>query len=234
ATTTQLLRIQHNKHWMNDLYMGAGIGTVSTNLAYFLTDKIFGVGAINKPKLRFNDVQRLMQFNMQPTGYSFVAGTEIGNRMVHFDDAVMKSGAAIAVGADLSWHTSPYLSLELMARAVDAQMKVYGQERLFTGGILNIYHFDAGAKFSAPISLGTRVGTRVFAGTRIMNGITLTDGVKSYTIPNETKFECGMGVSYECLDTDNYAWGVIADYYHTFSHYMPNRYSISSTWKILF
>ncbi|MDE5739548.1 MAG: phosphatase PAP2 family protein [Bacteroidaceae bacterium] len=234
ATTTQLLRIQHNKHWMNDLYMGAGIGTVSTNLAYFLTDKIFGVGAINKPKLRFNDVQRLMQFNMQPTGYSFVAGTEIGNRMVHFDDATMKSGAAIAVGADLSWHTSPYLSLELMARAVDAQMKVYGQERLFTGGILNIYHFDVGAKFSAPISLGTRVGTRVFAGTRIMDGITLTDGVKSYTIPNETKFECGMGVSYECLDTDNYAWGVIADYYHTFSHYMPNRYSISSTWKILF
>ena len=45
---------------------------------------------------------------------------------------------------------------------------------------------------------------------------------------------CGIGVSYECLDTDNYAWGIIADYYHTFSHYMKNRYSISSVWKILF
>ena len=234
ATATQLLRIHNNKHWMNDLYMGAGIGTVSTNLAYFLTDKIFGADAINKPKVRFKDVQRFIKFNRQPTGYSFVAGTEIGNRKVHFADATLKTGAAIAVGADFSWHTSPYISMELMARAVDAQMKVYGQESLFTGENLNIYHFDAGAKFSAPISWGTRIGTRVFAGTRVMDGITLTDGAKSYTIPNETKFECGLGVSYECLDTDNYAWGIIADYYHTFSHYMQNRYSISSTWKILF
>lgn len=234
ATSTQVLRIKHDKHWMNDLYMGAGIGMVSTNLAYFLTDKIFGADAINKPEVRRKDVLRLMKFNMLPTGYSFVAGTEIGNRKVRFDDATLKTGASIAVGADLSWHTSPYFSLELMARAVEAQMKVFGQDHLFTGDILDIYHLDAGAKFSTPVSLGQRVGTRVFAGTRIMDGVTLTDGVKSYSIPDETKFEFGMGISYECLDTDNYAWGIIADYYHTFSPYMKNRYSISSTWKILF
>lgn len=234
ATATQLLRIKHNKHWMNDLYMGAGIGMVSTNLAYFLTDKIFGADAINKPEVRRKDVLRLMKFNTLPSGYSFVAGTEIGNRKVKFDDATLKTGASIAVGADLSWHTSPYFSLELMARAVDCQMKVYGQDHLFTGDNLDIYHLDAGAKFSTPISLSQRVGARVFAGTRIMDGVTLTDGIKSYTIPDETKFECGLGISYECLDTDNYAWGIIADYYHTFSPYMKNRYSISSTWKILF
>lgn len=234
ATATQLLRIKHNKHWMNDLYMGAGIGTVSTNLAYFLTDKILGPDAINKPEVRRKDILRQLKFTTSPTGYSFVAGTEIGNRKVKFEDATLKTGAAISVGADLSWHTSPYFSLELMARAVDAQMKVFGQDHLFTGDNLDIYHLDAGAKFSAPISLSQRVGTRVFAGTRIMDGITLTDGVKSYTIPDETKFECGVGVSYECLDTDNYAWGIIADYYHTFSPYMKNRYSISSVWKILF
>jgi serine/threonine protein kinase len=73
-----------------------------------------------------------------------------------------------------------------------------------------------------------------FIVMELIDGITLTNGVKSYTIPDETKFECGIGVSYECLDTDNYAWGIIADYYHTFSHYMKNRYSISSVWKILF
>lgn len=238
ATATQYLRIKHNKHWMHDLYMGAGIGTVSTNLAYFLTDRIFGPSAINKPEVRRKDVLRLMKFNAQPSGYSFVAGTEIGNRKVKFDDATLKTGAAIAVGADLSFHTSPYFSIELMTRAVDAQMKVYGNEPadapIFTGGNLDIYHFDAGAKYSAPLSLGQRVGARAFAGVRIMDGITLTNGVKSYTIPDETKFECGVGVSYECLDTDNYAWGIIADYYHTFSHYMKNRYSISSVWKILF
>ena len=234
ATATQALRIRHNKHWMSDLYMGAGIGMVSTNLAYFLTDKIFGADAINKSEVRRKDVIRLMKFNAMPTGISLVAGTEFGSRKICFDDATLKSGAAIAVGADLSWHTSPYISVELMARAVDAQMKVFGQEFLFTGDVLHIYHFDAGTKFSTPITLEKRVGTRVFTGIRMLDGVTLTDGEKSYTIPDETKFECGIGLTYECLDTDNYAWGITADYYHTFSHYMKNRYSISSTWKILF
>ena len=82
--------------------------------------------------------------------------------------------------------------------------------------------------------MGNRMGTRAFAGVRIMDGASLTDGKKTYAIPDETKFECGIGLTYECLDSDNYAWGFIADYYHTFSHYMKNRYSISSVWKILF
>lgn len=94
AAGTQLLRVHHNKHWMNDLYMGAGIGVMSTNLAYFLTDKIFGVDGINKPELRKRDVQRLLKFNEKPSGFTFISGTEIGDRTIHFGDARIKSGAA--------------------------------------------------------------------------------------------------------------------------------------------
>lgn len=234
ATGTQLLRIEHNKHWLNDLYMGAGIGMVSTNLAYFLTDKIFGSDAINKPEVRRKDVLRLMKFNALPSGVSLVAGTEFGSRKVHFDDAMLKLGSSLSTGVDVSWHTSPYVSIEMMARITDAQVKVYSVDPDFTGDNLSMYHLDVGAKFGVPIALGHRVGTRAFVGTRIMDGISLTNGVKTYSIPDETKFECGLGVSYECLDTDNYAWGIIADYYHTFSPYMKNRYNISSVWKILF
>jgi hypothetical protein len=67
-----------------------------------------------------------------------------------------------------------------------------------------------------------------------VDGDTFTDGTKSYTISDETKFEMGLGITYECLDSHNYAWGFTCDYYHTFSSYMKNRYSISSSWKILF
>ena len=69
---------------------------------------------------------------------------------------------------------------------------------------------------------------------RFMDGDQLTDGQTTYTIPNETRFEMGASLTYECLDTKNYAWGFNLDYYHTFSHYMKNRYSIASNWKILF
>ena len=234
ATATQLLRLKHHKHWVNDLYMGAGIGMVSTNLAYFLTDKIFGVDAVNKPELRRKDVLRLMKFNAQPSGISVVAGTEVGNRKIRFDDAMIKLGSALSTGVDVEWHTSPYIALGLQTRAVTTQTKVFGTSSIFTGENLNYYHLDVSAKLSTPITLGNRLGTRVFAGTRIIDGVSLTDGVATYSIPDETKFECGLGLSYECLDTGNYVWGFNCDYYYTFSDYMKNRYCISSIWKILF
>lgn len=234
ATATEFLRIRHNKHWMSNLYMGAGIGALSTGLGYFLTDKIFGADGINKPEVRRRDVYRLVKFNAQPSGFTFVAGTEIGNRTVNFGDVTLKTGAAISAGAEVAWYVTPHVAVELMSRVVDAQMKVYGSDHMFTGGQLDIYHFDAAAKIGAPLTLGKRVGARAFVGTRILKGVSLTDGEQTYTIPKETKFECGAGVVYECLDSDNYAWGINCDYYHTFSRYMKNRYSISSTWKILF
>jgi hypothetical protein len=234
AASTELLRIHHNKHWMNDLYMGAGIGVMSTNLAYFLTDKIFGADAINKPELRRRDVERLLKFNEKPSGFTFVSGTEIGDHTIRFDDARIKTGASFSAGADVAYFITQKVAAEFITRVVNAQAKVFDTPNIFTGGHLNIYHFDLGAKMSWPYALGKRLSTRAFAGMRHMNGDCLTDGTKSYTIPNETKFELGAGVTYDCLDTQNYAWGFTCDYYHTFSHYLKNRYSISSSWKILF
>lgn len=234
AAGTELLRIHHNKHWMNDLYMGAGIGVMSTNLAYFLTDKIFGADGINKPELRKRDVQRLLKFNEKPSGFTFISGTEIGDRTIHLRDARIKSGAAFSAGADVAWFITPKVSAELMTRVVDAQAKVYDTKNVFTGGHLNLYHFDAGAKFSTPFTLSQRLATRAFVGVRMMDGDIFTDGKETYTVPDETRFEMGCGITYECLDTQNYAWGFTCDYYHTFSHYMKNRYSICSSWKILF
>lgn len=234
ATGTGLLRIHHNKHWMNDLYMGAGIGVMSTNLAYFLTDKLFGADAINRPELRRQDVERLIKFNEKPSGFTFVSGTEIGDKTIRFADVRVKTGASFSAGADVAWFITPNVAAEFITRVVDAQAKVYDTDNIFTGGHLNLYHFDLGAKMSWPFALGKRLSTRAFAGMRMMNGDLFTDGTTTYIIPNETKFELGAGVTYDCLDTQNYAWGFTCDYYHTFSHYLKNRYSISSSWKILF
>ena len=222
---------------MNDLYIGVGIGTLSTNLAYFLTDKIFGEQAINKPEVRRKDVLRLIRLNEQPSGFSFIAGSEIGDRDIRIDDATLKARTSFSAGFDLAYYTSSFFAVELMTRMVESQVKVFSTEQPFTGGHINLYHFNLAAKLSNPITLGHRMGTRVFAGVRMLNGTTLThlsDAAISYTIPDETKFELGLGINYECLDTDNYAWGFTFDYYHTFSHYMKNRYSINTVWKILF
>ncbi len=234
ATGTEFLRVGHNKHWMNDLYMGAGIGVMTTNLAYFLTDKIFGADAINKPELRRKDVLRLMKFNERPSGFSFVTGTEVGDRTIRMDDVRIKTGAAISAGADVVWFITPKVAVELLTRVVDAQAKVYDSPTVFTGGHLNLYHFDLGGKLSLPHMLGQRVAVRAFAGARLMDGDSFTDGRRTLVVDDAANFEFGLGLTYECIDTSNYAWGFTCDYYHTFSRYMKNRYSVSSSWKILF
>jgi len=238
ATASELARLKHNKHWMHDLYMGAGIGMLSSNLGYFLADHIFGEEGINKPRFSFRDIQRMQRFHATSSGFSFISGTEIGNRSITMEDgAKLKTGASFSAGFDLSLNVNPTVSVELITRATECQFKAFNTPYTFSGKAVSLYHFDLGAKYSAPISMGKRMGVRAFAGTRFLNGCTLHDLENqnlSYIIPDETKFECGLGTSLECLDKENYVWGFTIDYFHTFSHYLHDRYSICSVWKVLF
>lgn len=50
ATTTGLMRMANNRHWLSDVMMGAGIGIVSAEVGYFLADLIFKEKGITKQK----------------------------------------------------------------------------------------------------------------------------------------------------------------------------------------
>lgn len=55
ATATAMGRGLNNKHWITDVLAGAGIGIVSTELGYLITDQLFKNRSINAP-LRNNPV----------------------------------------------------------------------------------------------------------------------------------------------------------------------------------
>ena len=247
ATATQVLRMQHNRHWINDLYTGAGIGMVGTNLAYFLTDKIFGEKAINAPEVRLKDMKRVTRFLNNPSGLSLTAGTEVGNRKIDIDgQAAIKLGAALSTGIDATWSMTPTMSAELMARFVEAQTKVYGTNCIYTGDNLRMGHIDLGCRWSMPMTMEKRIGLRAFAGVRTIGEVSMREHAcakassssspcaESYGLPSEVKAECGAGMTYECLNTGNSVWGFNFDYYHAFSHIAPNRYSFGTVWKVVF
>lgn len=234
ATATQYFRIKHNRHWMTDLYTGAGIGMLSTGIGYYITDLVLGEDGVNAPEFNVEDLQRLARFNERPSGFTFMSGLEVGNRRMCFDGIEMKTGAAFTAGIDVSLFTNQNVALEFITRVTEAQTKVYGQKNLFTGNTLDIYHFCLGGRYSLPMDVDKRLGVRAFGGVRAINGITLTDGVQSCSVPDELRLELGAGINYECIETENYVWGFNIDYYHTFSRNLSNRYAVSSTWKILF
>ena len=51
AAATGLMRIRDNNHWLSDVLAGAGIGIYSVELAYTLSDLLYGDSHITKPVL---------------------------------------------------------------------------------------------------------------------------------------------------------------------------------------
>ena len=79
ATATAVSRMLNNKHWLSDVMVGAGIGILSTEVGYFLTDLIFKDKGITHSYLGFETFkyQRnpsffgiYMGFSLMPTKFN--------------------------------------------------------------------------------------------------------------------------------------------------------------------
>ena len=72
ATATGVMRMANNKHWLSDVLAGAGIGILSTELGYYITDVIFKDKGINHFKK-----EELFQRMDSPTFISLYMGLNI-------------------------------------------------------------------------------------------------------------------------------------------------------------
>ena len=128
ATGTQMLRIGHNAHWVNDIFLGAGIGVVSTNLAYFLTDKIIGPKGVRAMPFSASEQAQLLAWNNCPSGFRLVSGTETNGRSLDVEDFAeaaagfdlagirLRSSASITSGFEAEWFINNNLYLSAIGR----------------------------------------------------------------------------------------------------------------------
>ena len=76
ATATGVMRVLNNRHWVSDVMSGAGIGILSTELGYALSDVFFkGKGLLH------NDLQ--MDFE-NPSFFSIGMGAGLGGKSIDF------------------------------------------------------------------------------------------------------------------------------------------------------
>ena len=136
ATGTQMLRIGHNAHWMNDIFLGAGIGVVSTNLAYFLTDKIIGAKGVRAMPFSASELAQLQAWNNCPSGFRLVSGSETNGRTLDVEDFAeaaegfdlagikLRSSASITSGFEAEWFINNNLYLSAIGRYTMSQAKL--------------------------------------------------------------------------------------------------------------
>lgn len=212
ASTTQFLRLKDNSHWLNDLYVGAAIGSVSANLGYFLTDRIFGEDGIAvKPRLTEADLRRTMKFEEGPASFCMVTGNEFG---INDDWSCERT---YFVGGELSYFFNEYMAAEGIVKMSSTKVNEL-QDNLL------LYHTDAALKASYPIMPGLRVNARALAGGRFSEKIADID---------DKSMELGCGVGLDFLNREKYAVGMAMDYYHVFSDIMKDRLAISATCRII-
>ncbi len=74
ATATGALRVYNNKHWVGDIAFGAGVGILSTKLAYWLYPTIQNKlsNRKNKKNKTFNDIVFSPYYNGQQGGLSIL------------------------------------------------------------------------------------------------------------------------------------------------------------------
>ena len=119
ATATGVMRVLNNRHWVSDVLSGAGIGIMSGELAYALSDLLFkGRGLLR------SDIRRKKSIIYNPSFFSVSMGLGLGTRNLNFDmsrfalsdfdgDKVLnlKFGASTAVGAEGAFFFNKYLGV---------------------------------------------------------------------------------------------------------------------------
>lgn len=212
ATGTQFLRMQHNAHWSNDVFMGAGIGVVAANLSYFLTDKILGEsGLASKPKVTMKDMERAVRFDEKPSGLLLTTAIEGGHISGYQVDATY------SMGLEYSHYFNSNVAAELIGRTTTTRINEIDDN-------LVQYHFDGAAKYSCHVIPGLRASLRGIAGARIADS--------NFDVDSNC-MEIGAGFGFDYLKREKYATSFSFDYYHAFSSFMNNRYMFSLGWKIL-
>ncbi len=110
ATATGVMRVLNNRHWVSDVLSGAGIGILSTELAYGIGDLLF-----KEKHLKRNDLATVANIKEHPSFFSISMGVGLGTRNLTFSgeelglgdastnkpsDVNLKFGTATVVGAE--------------------------------------------------------------------------------------------------------------------------------------
>ncbi|MBR6287118.1 MAG: phosphatase PAP2 family protein [Bacteroidaceae bacterium] len=132
ATATGVMRVLNNRHWVSDVLSGAGIGILSGELGYAMSDLIFKSKGLRRSD--FADGKNIID---HPSFFSISMGLGFGSRNVDFDlgkfelDGYndgdkgfnLKLGTATVVGAEGAYFFNKYIGVGGRLRVYSSPIK---------------------------------------------------------------------------------------------------------------
>ncbi|KXB82364.1 PAP2 family protein [Prevotella sp. DNF00663] len=203
ATTTGLMRVANNKHWLSDVLVGAGFGILSTEFGYWIADAIMKERGLN-----IHPTQEAMEIGLsKPSFIGVYTGFNVPLSQYDVNEAVeYKFSAGTTIGAEGAWFFNHYLGIG--ARATVSNSHIIVNEKEASENTLDFYNISAGPYFSVPLTPRWRIGTKALIGY-IGYKDTNIGGVD---VPSSCGISYGSGLSLDYRLKRNFAFGGFTDY----------------------
>lgn len=146
AATTGIFRVIANRHWCSDVMGGAAIGIFSTELAYELTDILFGEQGLKRPivvpDIEDNPRWKFSLYSDYSMGADVFTSAGYGNPNA-------KPACSIGINASwMPWYIGPTVLAGL------TQMKWTGTDVIYLphqGSVADVYTIGAGLDIDIPV-----------------------------------------------------------------------------------
>ena len=159
AATTGIFRVASNRHWCSDVMCGAAIGIFSTEVAYELTDILFGEKGLRKP-IAAPDITDMATWKLGLwSDYSI--GSHVFTQAGYGNP---NAKPACSIGIDATWMPG-YIGPVL--RAGLTQMKWTGSEDIYLpdqGSVADVVTVGAGLEMNLPVLSRLNLNGQAIAG----------------------------------------------------------------------
>ena len=160
ATTTGLMRIANNKHWLSDVMVGAGIGIISTEMAYWIADAIFKDKGRNH--LPTDDKKEVFGVG-NPSFFSLYAGFNIPMSDYDINESnEFRTSTGTTMGLEGAWFFSRYVGVGAQGTMSNLRYIINGIDA--PDNTFDFFRFMAGPYFSLPLTNRWSIGSKLLAG----------------------------------------------------------------------
>ena len=209
ATATGVSRILNNKHWISDVMVGAGIGILSTEMGYFLTDLIFKDKGLHK----FELPERYDRWH-KPSFLGLYVGYNISGSKFDTPVGQIKMKLGMNAGFEGAYYFNPYLGVGGRINFADMPLQL---NREILPHDIEFNSASAGVYLSYPFSSWIHLSAKVLGGFNHFSRFSIAEG---YRIGGNNSGVFSTGVSVVLMTSRAFNLRFFCNYntMHSFVH----------------
>lgn len=202
ATATGLMRMANNKHWLGDVLCGAGIGILSAEIAYLITDIIFP-----RDRNKATEPANALSEDDKPHFIGLYLGMNLPISVYDIDEQnTYRTSSGSRFGIEGAWF--PNHRFGIGTRLIATNTAIITNEKRAEPNTLRTNSLQIGAYLSLPLTKHILAGLKLTAGCQHYNTLRL----ETATIPSKTGLAFGSGISLTFRTRNRYAVRLFAEH----------------------